>query len=203
MNLSHAAAAFGAVFLAELPDKTMFTSLVLTTRTKRPAAVFCGAAMAFAFHASFAAAAGGLVHRLPRRPVRGVVGVLFAIGAIVLWRDSLKDDDADDADDNAGGVPVGSRLPVTFRGIMWLTFGLVFVAEWGDLTQLTGASLAASTGDPIMTGAGAFLAEASVAALAAFLGSRLVSRVNPKLLKRGAAIVFLTFAALALFDALG
>ncbi len=198
MNVSHAAAAFGAVFLAELPDKTMFTSLVLTTRTKRPAAVFCGAAMAFAFHASFAAAAGGLVHRLPRRPVRGVVGVLFVIGAVVLWRDSLSD-----AENDADGVPVGSRLPVTFRGIMWLTFGLVFVAEWGDLTQLTGASLAASTGDPIMTGAGAFLAEASVAALAAFLGSRLVSRVNPKMLKRGAAIVFLTFAALALFDALG
>ena len=194
MRLSHLAAAFGAVFLAELPDKTMFTSLVLTTRTKRPAAVLCGAALAFLFHASFAAAAGGLVHRLPRRPVRGVVGVLFVVGAIVLWRDSMTNDDDTE-------VSVRSRLPVTFRGIVFLTFGLVFVAEWGDLTQLTGASLAASTGDPIMTGAGAFLGETSVAALAAFLGSRVVKRVNPKVLKRGAAVVFVAFAAVAIFDA--
>ena len=39
--------AFGAVFLAELPDKTMFASVVLTTRYKRPLAVWTGAAAAF------------------------------------------------------------------------------------------------------------------------------------------------------------
>jgi putative Ca2+/H+ antiporter (TMEM165/GDT1 family) len=40
--------AFGAVFLAELPDKTMFASVVLTTRYKRPFAVWVGAVSAFA-----------------------------------------------------------------------------------------------------------------------------------------------------------
>ncbi len=201
MNPAHLLTAFGAVFLAELPDKTMFTSLVLTTRTRRPVAVVTGAAMAFAFHASFAAAAGGLVHRLSRRPVRGVVGLLFLIGAIVLWRDAAND--ASNTGNAGDDVAVGRRLPTSFRGIVFLTAGLVFVAEWGDLTQLTGASLAASTGDPVMTGLGAFLAETGVAALAAFVGARLVGRVNQRLIKRCAAAIFFVFAVLAVIDATG
>jgi len=42
--------AFGVVFLAELPDKTMFATIVLATRYRRPVAVVVGVTLAMAFH---------------------------------------------------------------------------------------------------------------------------------------------------------
>jgi hypothetical protein len=51
VNLAVAAAVFPVIFLGELPDKTMFASLVMATRG-RPFAVWLGATAAFAVHAS-------------------------------------------------------------------------------------------------------------------------------------------------------
>ena len=79
-------ATFVAVFLAELPDKTMVATLVLTTTYRRAFWVWLGAAAAFLVHVTVAVIAGDLLARLPDRPVKAVVAVLFAVGAIVLWR---------------------------------------------------------------------------------------------------------------------
>ena len=49
MNPAVAAAVFPVIFLGELPDKTMFASLVMATRG-RPFAVWLGATAAFAVH---------------------------------------------------------------------------------------------------------------------------------------------------------
>ena len=48
MDWGSAVTAFVVVFPAELPDKTMVATLVLTTRYRRPLAVWCGAVSAFA-----------------------------------------------------------------------------------------------------------------------------------------------------------
>ncbi|MFZ9076288.1 MAG: TMEM165/GDT1 family protein, partial [Ilumatobacteraceae bacterium] len=42
--------AFGVVFLAELPDKTMFATLLLSTRFTQKSAVWCGVTTAYTFH---------------------------------------------------------------------------------------------------------------------------------------------------------
>ena len=59
------ALAFTLTFLAELPDKSMFASLVLGTRY-RPVWVWAGAAAAFAVHMAIAVTAGQLLAPAPR-----------------------------------------------------------------------------------------------------------------------------------------
>ena len=76
------------------------------------------------------------------------------------------------------------------------SFALIALAEWGDLTQLATASLAAKSGEPVSTGVGALLALAAVAAIAAAFGRQLVARVPlHKINYVGAAV----FAALAVW----
>jgi putative Ca2+/H+ antiporter (TMEM165/GDT1 family) len=53
-----AAICFPIIFLGELPDKTMFASLLLSTRG-RPVQVWLGAAAAFTVHVAIAVSAGG------------------------------------------------------------------------------------------------------------------------------------------------
>ncbi|MGH9122711.1 MAG: TMEM165/GDT1 family protein, partial [Acidimicrobiales bacterium] len=76
-------ATFGVVFLGELPDKTMFASLLMASRG-RPFAVWVGAAVAFTVHVVIAVTVGVvLFHIVPHRPLEGVVAAAF-LGA-ALW----------------------------------------------------------------------------------------------------------------------
>jgi putative Ca2+/H+ antiporter (TMEM165/GDT1 family) len=181
--------AFAAVFPAELPDKTMVASIVLVARYKHPAAVWCGAALAFTVHVVVAVAAGRLVSLLPDAVVGIVVVALFTTGAVVLWRAATADDE-----EVAGAVAVRASTRTALVG----SFGVILLAEWGDLTQLATASLAATSTAPIAVGVGALAALWAVAAIAVTTGRHLVARVPLRLLHRVAAVVF---AALALLTA--
>ena len=182
-------AAFAPVFLAELPDKTMVSTLILTGTHRRPLAVWLGVAGAFTVHAAVATVAGGLLSHLPPRVVALAAALLFAAGSYVLWRGR---GDANPADD-APLAPVAS-----FPKVMTLAFGTVLVAEMGDLTQLTIAGLAATRPSPITVFLGGLLALWAVAGLAVFVGRRLLTRLPIHLLHVLAATVF---AALALWSA--
>ena len=180
--------AFVTVLPAELPDKTMVASIVLVTRYRRPGAVWVGAVAAFAVHVVIAVAAGSALGLLPDVAVKSVVAVLFAAGAVVLFRAART---------NKGEETAVSAAPTSTR---WETvvgsFGLIVLAEWGDLTQLATASLAAKSGQPVATGIGALAALAVVAALAVTVGRRLVAHVElARINYIGAAV----FAALAVW----
>ena len=82
-------AAFALAFLAELPDKSMFATLVLGTRY-RPAWVWTGVAAAFAVQMALAVSAGRLLALLPHRAVDAVVAGLFLGGSVYLWLTSLR-----------------------------------------------------------------------------------------------------------------
>ena len=75
------------------------------------------------------------------------------------------------------------------------------MAEVGDLTQLTIASLAASTGQPVPVFLGGLLALWSVAALAAIGGSALLKRVSVRKVRTAAAVVFALLAVVTLVEA--
>jgi putative Ca2+/H+ antiporter (TMEM165/GDT1 family) len=72
----------------------------------------------------------------------------------------------------------GTRLrPVPFpraQSDLWVHgFVAIFIAEWGDLTQLATAALAAAERDPLGVGIGAVAALWTVCVLAAALARRL------------------------------
>src|SRR4051812_9225784 len=85
VSLSVIAAAFILVLPVELPDKTLFATLVLATRF-RPLPVFVGVGSAFAVQTLIAVVAGSLLTLLPEAVVSSVVAVLFLAGALILWR---------------------------------------------------------------------------------------------------------------------
>lgn len=192
-------AAFAAVFPAELPDKTMVATIVLATRFRRPLAVWCGVALAFLGHVVIAASAGGLLSRLDDRVVAGAAAVLFGVGAVVLWRESRES--------AATSASSGVRADVTteassFRRTATTSFGVVGLAELGDLTQLATAAVAARTGEPLSAGIGALGALWTVGALGAFGGRWLSNRLPIARLQQLATVVFAVLAVVSALEAL-
>ena len=192
MSLAIAATVFGVVFLAELPDKTALASLILGSRY-RPLYVFAGVAVAFAVHAALAVAAGSLLALLPRRPVEIVVTVLFALGAVLLLRGRPGGEDEH--------LEIHGKEPGFWR-VTWTSFGVILVAEFGDLTQIATASLAARFHDPLSVGTGAVLALWAVAALAIAGGRGLLKVIPLTWVTRIAAAIMLVMAGLSLASAI-
>lgn len=188
--------AYGAVFLLELPDKTTALTLVLSSRFRsRP--VLVGAAVAFALQSVIAVALGSAITLLPERLVAGAIAILFAVGAFLLLRESLQSD-TDEAD---GAGPSGRDL-VPFTRAAMISFGTLFLTEWGDASQVTAIGVAARYASPVAVGIGTFLALVSVTVLALLVGRKLRARVPAHLIQRGAAAVFTIFALLAAWQAL-
>jgi len=194
-SLSTAATTFLAVLPAELPDKTILACLILSSRY-RPWYVFSGAAAAFLAQVTIGVAAGGAISLLPHRPVAGAAAAVFAVSAFLLWR--LKEEENPDADEEGG--PDGVRA--AFWPVFGTSFAVVFLAEFGDLTQFMTVSLAARFHDPIAVGAGATLALWTAAAIAVLAGWRLLKLIPMRWLTRGAAVIMLVLAGTSLYSAL-
>jgi Ca2+/H+ antiporter, TMEM165/GDT1 family len=193
MSLTAAGATFLAVLPAELPDKTILACLILSSRY-RPGVVFGGAAAAFLVQVVIAVAAGGALSLLPHHIVEACAAGAFLAGAVLLWRTKEdKDDDEDDAGQDglrSGNWPVFGTA-----------FAVVFLAEFGDLTQFLTVSLAARFHDPVSVGIGATLALWVAAAVAVTLGWRVLKLIPMQWLTRGAAVVMVVLAGTSAFAA--
>jgi len=188
------AVAFVAVLLVELPDKTLVATLVLSTKYRhRP--VLLGVSAAFAVQCVIAVTAGGLLRLLPHRAVEAAVALLFAIGAFVLFRESISAEEEEIEDE--ANEPGNDAATASDRRIAALSFGVLFAAEWGDASQLATAGLVARYGEPVAVGLGAFAALVGVAALAIALGAVILKRVPLQLIHRAAAALFTAFAIIA------
>jgi Ca2+/H+ antiporter, TMEM165/GDT1 family len=171
LDVAVLATVFGLVFVGELPDKTAVAGLVLGTRF--PARwVFTGIAAAFLVHVVIAVFAGSLLTLLPQRVVESVVAVLFLVGAVLIWREGMQQEAEEEAE--VAAVPDDAG----FWRVASLGFGVIFVAEWGDLTQILTANLAAKYHDPLSVGIGAVLGLWAVGLLA-ILGGRTLLKVLP------------------------
>lgn len=189
---------FGVVALAELPDKSLFASLVLSTRY-RAGYVFVGVAAAFVVHVAIAVSAGRLLTLLPHRLVAAVVAVLFAGGAVLLWRHG--DEPPEPVDARAPAEPAGRADP-SFRRVALTSFGVVFIGEWGDITQVVTANYAARYHDLLSVAVGATLGLWAVAGLAVTAGRRLLEYLPAPLVRRVAAAVLIVFAVLSAVQAI-
>jgi putative Ca2+/H+ antiporter (TMEM165/GDT1 family) len=192
MSLAIAATVFGVIFLSELPDKTALASLILGSRY-RPAYVFAGVAAAFTVHVGLAVAAGSLLTLLPHRPLEIIVAVLFAAGAVLLLR-GRKEGGDDEHTELHNGAP-------GFWRVAWMSFGVILVAEFGDLTQIATATLAARYHDPLSVGVGAALALWAVAGVAIVGGRGLLKVIPLTWITRCAAVIMLVLAGISLAEA--
>ncbi|MFI7017079.1 TMEM165/GDT1 family protein [Streptomyces sp. NPDC050164] len=189
ISLTVTAVVFGVVFLAELPDKTALAGLVLGTRY-RASYVFAGVAAAFALHVALAVAAGSVLTLLPQQLVHALTGVLFLGGAAMLL---MKKDE--------GEGEVRKPEDQSFWKVSGAGFMLILVAEFGDLTQIMTANLAARYDDPLSVGLGAVLALWAVAGIGIVGGKALMKKVPLRLITQIAALVMLALGVWSLWEA--
>jgi len=190
--LRHAVVTFLAIFFAELPDKTMFATLLLSTRFKRKLPVWIGVSSGYGLHVVIAVLIGSALSNLPERPIHLAIGALFTVGGIITWRSGTDDDD--DVRETAAAR--------TFMSIAWTAASVIAVAEFADLTQLATAGFAARFSDPVGVGLGAFLALSSVSGCAVLLGSWLQRVVPLRLIQKVAAVLFLTIGVVTIVGAI-
>jgi putative Ca2+/H+ antiporter (TMEM165/GDT1 family) len=199
MSIAVIATVFALIVPAELPDKTFVATLVLTTRF-RALPVFVGAALGLAVQAGIAVAAGSAVAQLPKTPVHAVSAAIFALGAVLMLR-SIEDPDAEERE-VAEELADAPAEPSTLR-VVTTTFVVLFLAEWGDLTQLLTASLSAKYNDPVSVFLGSAAGLVAVAGLAV-LGGKALLKVLPMLwIRRIAAAAFGAIAVVTALDAAG
>jgi len=191
MQIGIVLAVFPLIFFGELPDKTMFATLILASRG-RPLAVWLGAAGAFVVHVVIAVSVGVALFRiLPQRAVDLLVAVLFAVGAALAFLETEEHDEE-------VAEEIIEETQVRPHRVVGTAFIVIFVAEWGDLTQVLTANLAARYNAPLSVATGAILALLSVAAIATFSGSALVRVLPGRLLRRITGVVCAILAAVAL-----
>jgi putative Ca2+/H+ antiporter (TMEM165/GDT1 family) len=185
-------AVFPIIFLGELPDKTMFASLVLSTRG-RPIVVWLGAAAAFAVHVVIAVTIGvAIFHLLPHRAVQAIVAAMFFVGAVLALREARKERNEEELIERE--IASHQRVAVT-------AFLVIFLAEWGDLTQILTANLAAHYHDALSVGVGAVLALWAVAALAVAAGQSVLRVVNMVTIRIATAVVLFALTGWAVWEA--
>jgi putative Ca2+/H+ antiporter (TMEM165/GDT1 family) len=186
---------FVVIFLIELPDKTALAALLLATR-HRPIPVFIGAAAAFLVQSLVAVIAGSIFALLPREPVRIGAGILFLVMAALLIRQNLKQAEAEEA-------AQVDREERRYRHPFLTAFMVVFVAEWGDLSQLATAAFQARYREPLIVFTAATLALWAVSAIAVVLGNRLGAWIPERPLQFAAAGVMVLVAIALITGVLG
>ncbi|MFF7092937.1 TMEM165/GDT1 family protein [Streptomyces rubradiris] len=189
ISITVTALVFGVVFLAELPDKTALAGLVLGTRY-RASYVFAGVAAAFLLHVVLAVAAGSVLTLLPQQIVHALTGVLFLGGAAMLLLKKGEDEEE-----------VKKPADQSFWKVAGTGFMLILVAEFGDLTQIMTANLAARYDDPVSVGLGAVLGLWAVAGLGIVGGKALMRRVPLRLITQIAAVLMLALGVWSLWEA--
>lgn len=197
MHLTVALAVFPVIFIGELPDKTMFASLVLATRG-RPLAVWMGAAAAFLVHVVIATTIGVVLFGLvPHRALEGIVAFIFLVGAVLAIREARTEGEHEASQDDLVAHEVSShgRNVVT-------AFIVIFLAEWGDLTQILTANLAARYHSPFSVGLGALVALWAVAAIAVVSGRGMPRLLNVAMIRKVTAVVLMVLAGVTASSAI-
>ncbi len=182
--LSLTGTSFLLIALAEFGDKSQLVCMTLASR-HRGLPVALGAIAAFAVLNLLAVMFGAAVSAwLPAWVVTLAVGLLFAVFGIAALRFNEEEDD-EKIIEQAG------------KSIFATTFLMIFLAEFGDKTQIAVAGLG-STGTGVPVWLGSTLALSTTSLLGIYAGQRFVGRLPLKWIHRVSGVLFLILAMLAL-----
>jgi len=158
---------FVSIFLLELPDKTSLLVMSLAPRQKR--VVWAAASVALTLQAALAVAVGRALAGW-RSPWIHVAEVVVLLGfAVWLWFKPADDDD----DDGIAVDRMGARRQLFFAALV-----AIFLAEFGDLTQVAILSWSTRLAVPALVfvmSAAALVSAAYVSASAGVLLRRVMS----------------------------
>ncbi len=182
--LSSAGTTFLLIALAEFGDKSQLVCMTLAAR-HRGLPVVLGAIAAFAILNLLAVLFGAAVAAwLPTWVITLAVAALFAVFGVSALRYEEEDDD-ETIEEKPG------------HGVFATTFLLIFLAEFGDKTQIAVAGLGSTTAATAVW-AGATLALAGTSLLGVFAGRKFLQRLPLVWIHRISGAFFILLALLAL-----
>lgn len=181
--LSSAGATFLLIALAEFGDKSQLVCMTLAAR-HRGLPVVLGAVAAFAILNLLAVLFGAAVAAwLPAWIITLVVATLFAIFGIGALR-YQEESEEENIEEKPG------------NGIFTTTFLMIFLAEFGDKTQIAVAGMGSTT-DAAAVWLGATLALTATSIIAVIAGRKFLHRLPLAWIHRISGVFFLLLAALA------
>jgi Ca2+/H+ antiporter, TMEM165/GDT1 family len=186
-------ATYGAVFVAEIVgDKLLYTTGVLAARY-RTVPIMLGMALAFMLKMGVAVVVGERIGKLPPVWVASITMLSFIGVAIALWR---KDIQRSEGQRDSG-----------LTKAMVMSFAAIFFSEWGDVGQITAATMAvANPSAPFIVWCAAVSAMVTKGALAATLGAGIrqwiVDRVSPKTIRYVGVTALLVLGILSVIETL-
>jgi putative Ca2+/H+ antiporter (TMEM165/GDT1 family) len=186
-------ATYGAVFVAEIVgDKLLYTTGVLASRY-RTVPIMLGMALAFMLKMGVAVVVGEQIGKLPPVLVASITMLSFIGVAIMLWRKDVERSEG--------------RRDNTVGKAMMMSFAAIFFSEWGDVGQITAATMAvANPSAPVVVWLGAVSAMVTKGALAATLGAGIrqwiVDRVSPKIIRYVGVAALLVLGTLSVIETL-
>jgi putative Ca2+/H+ antiporter (TMEM165/GDT1 family) len=191
MNLALFGTVFAVIFIAELPDKTMIATLVMGSRSD-PRAVWLGAGSAFITHVALACVAGRLILLLPHTLVLIFETVLFLGGALYLLFIPEKAEVAV-GEEAAQHEKMGSFLRVSASA-----FAVIFIGEFGDLTQLLILNFVAKSHNVLTVFIAASFALVTIAGIAALSGRALMKVLPLAVIRKAGGVVLAGFGIYSL-----
>jgi len=185
-------ATYGAVFVAEIVgDKLLYTTGVLAARY-RTLPIMIGMLIAFMCKMAVAVAVGSAISKLPPLLVAALTSVSFIGVAITLWRKPLE------------RSPAEKERRASSAAL--ISFAAIFFSEWGDVGQITAATMAARFGAPLLVWAGAVAAMVTKGALAASVGAGvrqwIIARIPPKVVRYAGVSALLLLGLLSVLETL-
>jgi putative Ca2+/H+ antiporter (TMEM165/GDT1 family) len=172
---------FGAIFAAEMGDKSQLMALAFATRF-RAVAILIGITIATALVHAVSVGIGAILQlSLPTRAINIAAGLLFfGFGVWTLRGDTLTRADEERAARAGGGSAVATASAA------------FFLAELGDKTMLATITLA-TTYAPLGVWIGSTLGMVAADALAILVGRVLGTRLPDRAVRIGAAVLFFLF----------
>lgn len=186
--LATAGTTFAVIAAAEIGDKSQLVCMTLAAR-HRHWPVFLGAFVAFAMLNLAAVLFGAAVQQwVPRLYLASAVALLFAaFGLAALFaRPQARDERVEER---------------SGHGVFVTTFLMIFLAEFGDKTQLATAGFSTTTA-PLPVWVGSTAALAATSALGVIAGRTVLQRIPLGLLHRVSGLLFLALAAYVLWGVL-
>jgi putative Ca2+/H+ antiporter (TMEM165/GDT1 family) len=180
----------GIIFVAELPDKTMVSTLLLAAKY-RPIPVWIGAGLAFVIQAAVAVTIGSLISHINSKIISVITGALFLVGGLYLLFSSEKKEEEK-------GQIIADEAIHKFHKAFFASFGITLIAEFGELTQIMTANLAISYKAPVAVFLGSSLGLITVSGLGAFSGKALSQKLPMNIIRKIAGVIFLSLSILSI-----
>jgi putative Ca2+/H+ antiporter (TMEM165/GDT1 family) len=193
--------AFGLVFVAELGDKTQLAVVTQTCKHRTPWAVFAGASAALIVVTALGAVGGQMLGRLvPDGVLRILAALAFVVMGMLVAREAHRAGNGPSTLEACKDPEDAQTECTSISAWDWKafssTFGLLFLAELGDKTQLAVLSLSSQHGDVWPVFAGGALALTLVTALGVVGGQGLRRLVPERVLLWASAVAFIVMGAL-------